>query len=259
MTTSNSPRSDPIGDSYFAAVSRADDISDFLFIGGALMSFALLLVDKDATPTIYRVLMAGFALTVFALFVLGVMLRLHLSPRAENKRRLDFFTSALGINLTHEISVNYYNNEQKEPMRRMAAQLLENVHFTKAIASKMALLERWKVGAYALGWALCWLSPNADLGLIVAASQAVFSEQILSRYLRLEWLRIETERIYDDVHQSFVAGSTSEKFRAATINSLVRYETAKSIAAISLSSRIFHRYNAQLSTEWEAIKKSIEI
>ena len=37
----------------------------------------------------------------------------------------------------------------------------------------------------------------------------------------------------------------------------VSYESAKAVAAIPLSTKIFNRENARLSAEWEQVKKSL--
>jgi hypothetical protein len=67
-------------------------------------------------------------------------------------------------------------------------------------------------------------------------AQIVFSEQVASRWLRLEWLRRECERTFDDVYRQF---QTKGQMEAFSIEALGRYEIAKATAAISLSSRIF--------------------
>lgn len=250
-------RSDPVGDTYYSRVASADKASELLFYIGAVLSFGVLFVEKAEHPTTYRVVNFLFVLAVLSLFVLGAVLRLYLTPRAEHKRRLDFFSSALGIKLTHETSVQYYNNTENEPIRRTAAQLLENLHFTKNIVLMMLRWERVKVGGYAVAWLACLLWQHADIGLIVAISQAIFGEQILARYLRMEWLRIECEHLYDQTYQSFASQGNADAFRALTLNAVVAYEAAKAIAAIPLSSTIFHRENAGLSGEWEKIKQGL--
>lgn len=55
---------------------------------------------------------------------------------------------------------------------------------------------------YAVTWSICVLNRQTDLGIVVAASQAVFSEQVVSKWLRLEWQRIRFEKTYDDVFGS---------------------------------------------------------
>lgn len=259
MTTSNPQRSDPVGDKYYAAVAKADTASDWLFYVAAALSIAVLFMDKTTWPVLTRATMAAFVLAVISLFCLGLASRLYWTPRAEEQRRLDFFTSALNVSMTHETSVNYYNNSETDPVRRMAAQLLENSHFTKSIALKMGPFERGRAIVYAVIWIICWLLPNADLGLIAAATQAVFTEQIISRAWRLEWLRSNSERIFEEVRQSFSSGATGDQFRAMTLRSFSNYEMTKAIAGITLSSKIFHLENAKLSMEWEAIKKTISL
>lgn len=257
MTISNSQRSDPVGDKYYAAVAKADKASDCLFYIAAALSITVLFIDKTTWPILMRVAMAAFVLSVISLFCLGLATRLYWTPRAEEKRRLDFFTNALNVSMTHETSVNYYNNKETDPVRRMAAQLLENSHFTKSIALKMAPLERIRAIVYAIIWIICWLLPNADLGLIASATQALFTEQIISRAWRLEWLRSNCERVFEEVHQSFSSGASGDQFRAMTLRSFSNYEMTKAIAGIALSSKIFDTENEKLSAEWEAIKRSI--
>jgi hypothetical protein len=252
-------RSDPIRSRYYDALELTDKVSDRLFYVAATLSIVSLLVEKQANPTAYDFVMSAFAIAVIALFALGLVSRLYLTPRAEDKRRQDFFSSAYGVGLTHEKTEGYYNNDFIEPIKRMAAQVLENSHFSKAIALRMVRFERAKVTVYALVWLLCLLNRQTDLGLVVAASQALFSEQIVSKWLRLEWLRIRFEKTYEDVYRLFQSRPAAAKFNAMTLDSLGMYETAKSTGAITLSSRLFRQLNDELSAEWERIKRELKI
>jgi hypothetical protein len=252
-------RSDPIRSRYYDALELTDKVSDRLFYVGAILSIVSLLVEKQANPTAYDFVMSAFAIAVIALFALGIVSRLYLTPRAEDKRRQDFFSSAYGVGLTHEKTEGYYNNDFVEPIKRMAAQVLENSHFSKAIALRMVRFERAKVTVYALIWLLCLLNRQTDLGLVVAASQALFSEQIVSKWLRLEWLRIRFEKTYEDVYRLFQSRPAASKFNAMTLDSLGMYEAAKSTGAITLSSRLFRQLNDELSAEWERIKRELKI
>lgn len=218
-----------------------------------------LLVERQTYPIVYEWLLILFAIAVVALFAIGLASRLYLTPRAEDKRRQDFFSSACGVSLTHDKTDGYYNNDFSEPIKRMAAQVLENSHFSKAIALRMAKGERTKVTAYALIWLLCLLNRQTDLGIVVAASQAVFSEQVISRWLRLEWLRMRFEKTYEDVYRLFQSRPSASKFSAMTLESLGMYETAKANGAITLSSRVFGDMNDALSIEWDRIKAELKI
>jgi len=252
-------RSDPIRDNYFGAVEQAENAANWLFYIGAALSFASLLVDRASQPNLYDTILAAFCLDVTMLFVASTATRLYLTPRAEDKRRQDFFSSACGVNLTHEQTDGYYNNDERTPIRRVAAQVLENSHFSKAIALKMAQEERLKVGIYVALWLICLLNRRSDLGVVLAASQAVFSEQILSKWIRLEWLRSKFETTYDSTYRLFQSKPKGSEFSAMALETLSTYETAKANAAITLSSVHFERMNSKLSAEWEAIKESLKI
>jgi len=224
-----------------------------------MLSIVSLLVEKQAHPIAYDWVLIFFAVAVVTLFAIGLVSRLYLTPRAEDKRRQDFFSSACGVSLTHEKTDGYYNNDFTEPIKRMAAQVLENSHFSKAIALRMSRFERPKVAVYTLLWLVCLLHRQTDLGIVVAASQAVFSEQVVSKWLRLEWLRMRFEKTYDDVYRLFQSRLEAPKFNAMTLESLGMYETAKANSAITLSSRLFRQLNADLSVEWERIKAELKI
>ena len=203
--------------------------------------------------------MIAFASSVLALFVVGLFLRLYLTPRADDSRRHDFFSSACGVNLTHQQTDGYYNNNFGDPIKRMAAQVFENSHFSKAIARRMAIRERIKVGVYVLVWIVCLINRQAEIGLIVAASQAVFSEQIFSKFIRLEWLRMRFERTYETMYHLFQSSPSKAPFTAIALDTMSMYEAAKSNAAITLNSKLFDEMNSDLSVQWEQIKTALKM
>ncbi len=252
-------RFDPIRANYFHAVQMAEKITDWLFYLTALLSFSTLLVEQKTYPDAYDVVLILFSISVVAMFALGMMLRLYLSPRAEDKRRQDFFSSACNVNLIHQKTDGYYNNDFKDPIKRIAAQVLENSFFSKEIALRMARHERIKVAIYVLIWLLLLHNRRTDLGWIVAASQAIFSEQIVSKLFRLEWLRIRFEKTFDDVFRLFQTKPTVVQFNAHALDALLMYETAKANAGITLSSTIFDEINPNLSTEWDKLKEALKI
>lgn len=252
-------RSDPIRTNYFDAVQKAEKVTDWLFYLNALLSFCTLLVEQKTHPYAYDLVLLLFSISVVTMFALGMMLRLYLTPRAEDKRRQDFFSSACNVNLIHQQTDGYYNNDFKDPIKRMAAQVLENSLFSKEIALRMARRERVKVAVYALIWLVLLHNRRTDLGWIVVASQAIFSEQILSKLLRLEWLRIRFEKTFDDVFRLFQTKPSVAQFNAHALDALSMYETAKANAGITLSSPMFDDLNPTLSTEWEKVKASLKI
>lgn len=253
------PRFDPIRKSYYDSVEAADTASNWLFYGGGLLSFAALFVEREKHPEPYDAILIAYVIFALAIFAIGLVSRLYLIPRAEDKRRQDFFSNACGINLTHQKTDGYYNNDFIDPIKRMAAQVLENSHFSKNIALRMVKVERAKIVIYTILWLVCLLNKRSDLGVVLAATQAVFSEQLLAKWFRLEWLLIRYERTFDDAYKLFQPQPTLEQFNAMALTTFSMYETAKANAAVTLSSKVFDKMNPSLSQEWEEIKVALKI
>lgn len=252
-------KSDPIRSNYYDFVQRAERISDGLFYINVALSIATLLIEQKRYPEAYDFVLLFFCLSVTAMFTLSLVLKVYLTPRAEDKRRQDFFGSACAVNLTHQQTDGYYNNDFKEPIKRMAAQVLENSLFSKTIALKMARRERIKVVGYALIWSVLVHYRKTELGWIVVASQVLFSEQILFKWIRLEWLRIRCDRTFDDVYKLFLNQPSGAQFKAHALDAVTMYETSKASAGVTLSSKLFDRLNGELSAEWDKIKTTLRI
>ena len=250
-------RSDPIRTDYYAAVQMAGKVSDVLFYVNAFLSCATLLLDRAKQPELYDLVLLAFSLSVVAMFTIGLILRLHLTPRAEDRRRQDFFGRAYNVNLLHKATDGYYNNDAKEPIKRIAAQTLENSHFSKAITLRMVRWERWRVGLYLLLWLILLHYRKTDLGWIVVASQAVFSEQIVSKWARLEWLHRRCEKTFDSLYRVMQSMQPLAQRDAQAMEYMLAYETAKANAGITMSSKYFDEMNAELSAEWNKIRADI--
>ncbi len=132
--------------------------------------------------------------------------------------------------------------------------MLENSFYSHNTVSQMAKVERIKIAVYAALYALVILNRSTDLATIAVAAQIVFSEQIVSRWLRLEWFRRECERTYDNVYRQF---QTKGQMDAFSIEALGQYEIAKATAAISLSSRIFQASAERADAEWARIRAAL--
>ena len=252
-------RFDPIRKSHYDAVAAADTWSDWIFYLSAALSLLLLFVNQVNYPVAFDWIQYLFLALVVVLFAVGITLRLYLVPRAEGMRRQDFFSSAMNAGLTHQRTDGYYNNDVADPSHRIAAQVLENSHFSKAILLRMLRTERVKLSVYLLVWVLCLAYRRSDLGWIVVATQTVFGEQLFSKWLRMEWLRRRCEETFDRVFALFQAGGRSSHFDATAMDAVTAYEAAKANAGIVLSSTVFNRMNSHLSVEWDHIKEVLKI
>jgi hypothetical protein len=245
---------DPIGDRYFQPLAVADATADALFYISAALSLLVPLIEQQAHPQLYAIAQTAFALSVIALFALSLAVRVYFSPRAQVRRYQDFLAHAFGRPLAAQQTSGYYNNAATTASRRIAAQVLENSFYSHDTVSQMAKVERIKIAVYAALYVLVILNRSTDLATISVAAQIVFSEQVASRWLRLEWLRRECERTYDDVYRQF---QTKGQMDAFSIEALGRYEIAKATAAISLSSRIFQSSAERADAEWAKIRASL--
>jgi hypothetical protein len=121
----------------------------------------------------------------------------------------------------------------------------------------MVRWERWKVGLYLLLWLILVHYRKTDLGWIVVASQAVFSEQIVSKWARLEWLHRRCEKTFDSLYRVMQSKQPLAQRDAQAMEYMLAYETAKANAGITISSKYFDEMNAELSAEWNKIRADI--
>ena len=251
------PKIDPIGGKYFAPLARVNLWSDVAFYAAAFLSVVVVLIPKDHYPRSYENVQAFFLAATVLGFALGLGGRLYWAPRAQAQRLSDFLSSALNVNFTHERTHQYYNNDEVEPVRKIGMQLLENSFFSREVSRAMCFAERLLVGGYAFVWLLIVANRSTPIDLIVAISLVLFSEQLISRVFRLEWLRIQFEETYDVVYGLFQSNDRGSFFHGGILAQLVRYENSKANSGVSTSTNIFERLNGQLSKQWEEIKNTI--
>ena len=250
---------DPIRDRYFRPVELAGRAADVLFWVGAALSLAAGLTPRGAHPALVAAVETGFVVTVVAFFVVGNWLRLSLAPRAETKRRGDFLSNAFGVALTHETTENYYTSQESESFRRIAAQVLENSIYSKNTAARMARSERYRVGGYALAWLLMLLLRNIDLGIVSVAAQVLFSEQVLARWLRIEWLKACFERSFQSAYRALQVRPSAGLRNATAVELFVEYECAKSSSGITLSEAAFQKTQAASDNEWAKVRTQLSL
>jgi hypothetical protein len=252
-------RQDPIRERYFKAVEIAESWSEAFFYIAALLSFVVLLIDRARHPVAFDIFQIAFAVVVLLLFVLGLAIRLHWMPIALDERRIDLLSHAYSIPLTHEQTTGYYNSNETDPLKRLGVHVMENSHFSRAIALTMAKTERVKVGIYSLILVVVWLNRSTDLVIAATAAQVVFSEQILSHWLRLEWFRIRCNTTYKHLYALFQGDPVKATLHAQALEWFAFYEAGKSNSGITLSEKIFQRSNDVLSREWEQIRATLKL
>ncbi|KIZ39788.1 MULTISPECIES: hypothetical protein [Rhodopseudomonas] len=254
-------RQDPVGPEFYVPLGVAERVSDITFYLAAALSIVVLLIDRTAQPKLYGAVQATFAVTVIVFFVSGIVIRTYFATRAHSNRFADFVSNAFSVPLVPSPSEGYYNAPAGDPFLRMGASVLENTLFTKSILGRMLRFERARICVYVLAWLWAAVYRATDLDLLAVAAQVLFSEQLLSRWVRMEWLRSRVERLYDDLYALIQSSSDfrSKEFRARVIEALIRYETSKAQAALSLSSRVFNKLNPELSLRWQSVCNQLGI
>jgi hypothetical protein len=251
-------RQDPIRENYYRPLEIADEISDWAFYLGALLSLVVLLIDKADHLVLYQASQVAFVIIVAMFFVTGTATRLYFFPRAEDARRKEFLSNVFGIELIHERTQGYYNNNETDLYKRLSFCVLENAFFSKSVLRKMAVRERAKTLIYLCVFtlAVCWRETPFDW--IIGGAQVLFSEVILSKSLRLEWLRNRAENVYQATFQLIQSKPRPEMLHIYAVDAFGKYETGKALSGILSSKNIFDQLNPILTIEWERIKQGLQ-
>lgn len=253
-----STKLDPIREKYFAPLERAEVASMIAFYVAAITSLLVVLIDRVARPAWYETLQVMFLVLVVTSFALGLAIRFYWAPRAADKRTADFVSNAFGIALSSDRTRGYYNNDEQDPIRKVASQILENAFFTKELARLMCAWRRGIVASYAVLWIAAVAYRGTPIDVVVVGCQVLLSEEIITAFVRLEWLRANAERIFESMFRHYQAGHHGQPHFAATVvESLVCYETIKATAGVTLSNSLFQKNNARLSREWTRMRASL--
>ncbi|RYE39896.1 MAG: hypothetical protein EOP21_10140 [Hyphomicrobiales bacterium] len=72
---------------------------------------------------------------------------------------------------------------------------------------------------------------------------------------------VDVERLYEDLYALIQSTSDldSKEFRARVVEGLIRYETSKAQAGLSLSSRVFNKLNPEISRQWGTLCNQLGI
>ena len=245
-------------DKYYKTIELFEKISKILYLILFILSLVILYVnDKNVN----NILSGLFIIITLYFFISNNYLKIYLIPRIENKRRVHLLSNSLGVHLDYENSNGYYNNSIQPSLLKLGANVFENSLFSKAVVSKMLLKERMKIALYTCLFFGSIIYKGIDLSAVTIVAQTLFSGEIISKWIYMEFLQSENERIFDNMHRVFLSYTDNKKieFNAQIIDNFVRYESAKAYCGIKQSTRIFFEINGETSNEWKEIKKTLKI
>jgi hypothetical protein len=252
-------KDDPIKRKFYDPIEKSEKYLGLIFWLSVVLSFVIPLCNKASYPDLYNILQITFCVAVFLLFALDMFIRLYLKPRADDMRLKDFLSHAFLIPLSHDQTEAYYNNNETAPIRKLAAQLLENSLHSKSTALEMAKRMRFTTLAYVVVFIIIIVNRSTDLEIITIAAQVIFGQHIISTLLRIEWTRNRYERVYEDVYNLFQFNPAKENFEIKTLEALTKYETTKANGGVLLSSKIFDSNNEKVSKDWNNLKSKLNI
>lgn len=257
MSSSATERVDEVSQHYEAA-RKLDTACGILFYVLMVVSFTVLFPERLGT-TGTDVLKGSFLMLSVFLFGAFLVSKLWLVPSAERVRRKQLLADAFGTPLTPETTHKYYNNKFSPSHQRLAANVLENAFFGKEVSGKMLPKVRWVTGAYLFSWLGVLVFRYGSMDTILWITQIVFSADIAAYWLSLETLRSRHNRVYEDLYEHFLHGHGEEeaKAKASILDSFATYESAKAVAGILLSTKVFERENPKLSKDWDGLRKRL--
>lgn len=250
---------DPVRDKFYLPYERAEVLEIVLFYVGVILSLALTVNPFGGAGELDNVLSVLFGVVVFAAFVTSKAIKLYFMPRAIARRQEDFCSHAFETALAFDGTNGYYNNSQRTAERRIAAQVLESSYFTSTLISQYARGQRVVNLIYIILWLACMFYRKFEVTMIVAIAQVVFSEQILSKWLRVEWLRMRTEGVYRETYALLHSQTNAKEFAPYAVLRLLQYECAKVNASILISSTRFNEHQERLSKDWDKVRAVLKI
>ncbi|WP_423368602.1 hypothetical protein [Burkholderia sp. LMG 32019] len=253
----NVNRQDPIRERYYSPLERAEFWGNLIFIFATGISIFLVTVSRESNIKLYNLLQMMLVVLAFVSFSIGVVARLYFFPRATQARAADQLSNSFGVPLAQHSTTGYYNNPLANGHSRLAATTLENCFFSMEIVKEMCLWTR--VQALAAIVVFIFMLREDDLAFAAIAAATIFGEQIVVRCIRLEYFRSRCEMVYERLYSLFLNKPGDTIFNATAIEQFNVYESTKSVAAVTLSSRIFSKMNDALTIEWEARRRALNI
>ena|SRR5690554_3075975 len=246
-------------DKYYKQLNNFDVISTVLFWLNALVSILVFFIN--GYQTMREVLTCVFIVTTVLFFIVDNYLSIFLIPSVEGKRRVHLLSKSLDVPLDYEITQGYYNNKIQPSIRKLGAHIFESSLSAKEVTRRMCSIERTKILVYIVIWIITLAVRTVDLEFIAIISQTLFSSTLLTRWFKLEYLRIKNEQIFNCLYDLFLLqrNDIDKRLSAKFLDCFVSYEVAKVNSGIKQSSKIFFEIKDTCTEEWERIKETLEI
>lgn len=179
--------------------------------------------------------------------------------QAENERRKNSIQTAFGIRLSELETDGYYNNEFPHSLVEYSVNTFESDFFSKFIASKMLGYSIAKsLIAVIILVSVGWIIRDGSILLVIA--QSIFSAYIVEDTVCLAIYVNRLNILYNELYMIFVTtGLHDPKQKPLLLSYCIEYECIKAHYKVRLDSKIFEKYNNELSEKWDRIASKIVV
>lgn len=241
--------------SHYKVVDLFDLLSKIALWASAILSLIVLALDIFDEEQRYKLVSQNFnmGVTIGSLCVLVIdLLHNYLFHKAEFNRKRDFIDNSFNSKLNDRESEEYFTNDEKSPgVYKLGVNCFENSFHSKNTLKYMVRRALIVNGIlFLLFLALMFFSEHRVLASLL---QIALPISIVIQTIKLLILRAEVTEIYERF--KVIMHPSTQHQDAVIIANVMQYEKALSWATISLSSKIFNKYNAELSIEWNMIKQ----
>lgn len=176
---------------------------------------------------------------------------------AEMERRKNNIQTAFDLRLSEMETDGYYNNDMKPSVLKYATNTFESNYFSKFLAGKMLWTSALKaLLAVVVLIVSCCLISTGDILLIIA--EAIFSAYVVEETIMLALYKLRLDQLYNEAYAEFVTlGVKTRKQKIWLLSYAVEYEAVKAHFKVRLDSKLFTKYNDELSRSWDNLKKKI--
>ena len=166
-------------------------------------------------------------------------------------------SNAYGSELTNKKAIGYYNNNEKNSIKKLGVNVFESNFFTRNNTNIMIKQNTIKIIIDVIIWLVIVLLMK-DKNIVLCITQSIFSSEILISYFKLLYFNNKVNGIYNKLFTLFITNKYSNKNESQLLEYAFEYEYLKSFAHILLSSNNFTKNNAKWTADWETIKNKIK-
>jgi hypothetical protein len=230
---------------------KANDIA-FIVIIMLSIIFSLLEMNKIVE-----------CLSIFLIIILSVFEFIieDYQEKAEQKRRNDFLDNSFGSKLSDENSIEYYSNDNLQfGLYKMMVNVFENTLFSLEISGKMkirAWAKNLPIILIVVGFAIYGLLESK---IAIPILQLFISQYFLKDLIVVNKYNAKLESMYNEIVSLFNGfegniQNNLKKNEAKVLKIYLQYETNITHTKLFLDTKIYNKYNDEISEKWDVLKK----